>query len=66
MFSVGIDISKQTIDCAFISNNKNHHQCFINNAIGFKNLLKWLKPYCQSNNNLFCMEATGIYHLALA
>lgn len=66
MQSIGIDISKATIDCAFVSNDKSYHQKFTNNTKGFKAFLKWLKPYHQSDDKLFCMEATGVYHLALA
>lgn len=66
MLSIGIDVSKATIDCAFIKEDKNHHHKFDNNTKGFNALLKWLKPYCNLTDSLVCMEATGIYHLSLA
>lgn len=66
MLSIGIDISKATFDAAFSKDDNNHHQQFANNTKGFTAFLKWLRPYHQSDDQLFCMEATGIYHIWLA
>ncbi|MBA5249276.1 MAG: IS110 family transposase [Gammaproteobacteria bacterium] len=66
MISIGIDVSKATIDCVFINNDKKHYRKFNNDAEGFKGLIKWIKPFHTFDETLFCMEATGIYHLALA
>jgi len=54
----GIDISKDVFDV--VKNGENHYQ-FSNNIIGFKKFLKLL------DSNSYCiMEATGVYHYALA
>ncbi|MBA5249762.1 MAG: IS110 family transposase [Gammaproteobacteria bacterium] len=66
MISIGIDVSKATIDCVFISNDKKYHRKISNDVKGFGVLIKWIKPYCTLDKTLFCMEATGVYHLALA
>lgn len=54
----GIDISKDVFDV--VKNGEKHYQ-FTNNIIGFKKFIKLLdnKSYC-------IMEATGVYHYALA
>lgn len=54
---VGIDISKALIE-AFMSGKA---ECFANSKAGFAQLLKWSK-----GAELFVMEATGGYHVALA
>lgn len=54
---VGIDISKASIE-AFSSGKA---KCFPNSKAGFGQLLKWVK-----RADLFVMEATGGYHVALA
>jgi len=61
---VGIDISKLTFDVAILHEGHYEHRQFNNNAGGFSDCLKWVKPF--KSNVLFCLEATGIYGLALA
>jgi len=67
--SVGIDCSKDHLDCSFgimhasfdevvISNSK-----FTNNAAGLKKLLLWSKKLMNTDCEVvFLMEATGVYH----
>ena len=61
---VGIDISKLSFDAAILQDNAYQHRNFNNNADGFSVLLKWVKSF--KTPALFCLEATGIYGLALA
>ncbi|MBK7442917.1 MAG: IS110 family transposase [Bacteroidetes bacterium] len=67
--SVGIDCSKDHLDCSFgimhasfdeviLSNSK-----FTNNAAGLKKLLLWSKKLMNTDCEVvFLMEATGVYH----
>lgn len=55
---VGIDISKATLD---VHRSDGKEIGFKNNLAGFKKLLSWA-----GEADLFVMEATGDYHLALA
>lgn len=63
---VGIDVSKQTIDVAFIFNkgiNDMIHQQFSNDESGIKKMLEYVKKKkgVDAQNTLFCFEHTGIY-----
>lgn len=64
--SVGIDVSKKTIDVA-LYNHKLHKQ-FCNSGKGYKAMLTWLKKKtCLTMDELLiCFEHTGIYSLPLA
>lgn len=63
--SVGIDVSKLTID-VFLYNKKNHRQ-FSNNAKGFIAMQNWVKKELGSLNDLiYCFEHTGWYCLLLS
>ena len=64
MLYVGIDVSKLSFDAAVLIDNKYKNQKFDNNTKGFKSLYKWLLRF--NEQKVFCMEATGIYSLALA
>ncbi len=64
MIFAGIDISKTTFDCIVQIDGDYRHKKVSNDVTGFKALLKWLKP--DNVPVLFCMEATGIYGVALA
>jgi len=64
MMFVGIDISKLSFDVAILLDGTYHHQAFDNNPGGFALCLKWVKSF--KSPALFCLEATGIYSLALA
>lgn len=63
---VGIDVSKKTLDAAFIFNkeiNKISHQQFSNDEKGIKKMLGYVKKQkgVDAQNTLFCFEHTGIY-----
>ena len=55
--TIGIDISKDTLDCFQLSSSK-HHQ-YLNDTLGLKPLVNWLKNQA---NALVVFEATGAYH----
>jgi len=61
---VGIDISKLSFDVAVLIDSQYHNGHFDNNSSGFLALLKWTKSF--NATPYFCLEATGIYGLALA
>lgn len=65
---VGIDISKDYLDCCigWIDSEQNHklqkNKRFSNNEIGFKTLLHWVSDFCITENLVYVMEATGVYY----
>ena len=63
--TIGLDISKRTIDVAILCDNQYKTAKFDNSKSGFIKLNQWIK-----NNNLdnshICMEATGSYYEAVA
>ena len=64
MLYVGIDVSKLSFDVAILNNGSYQNMQFANNSEGFKALSKEIKSF--RKDAVFCMEATGIYGLALA
>lgn len=58
---IGIDISKQTFDIAFLEKDKWQHQVFKNEEKGFKALIKLL-----DQGDCVVMEASGSYYQRLA
>lgn len=63
---VGIDISKLTIDVAFLSkeDHQNYrHQSFSNDFSGLEQMEKWIKTMTDTpwEKILFCCEHTGLY-----
>lgn len=64
MIYSGIDISKQTFDVALSIGEDYEAKDFTNNMTGNKAFHKWVKSFKQEV--VFCMEATGIYGVALA
>jgi len=64
MLYAGIDVSKLSFDVAILNNGSYQNMQFANNLEGFKALSKWVKSF--RKEVIFCMEATGIYGLALA
>lgn len=71
MTTIGIDISKDKIDCAWlreIEAGKIKTKVLKNNNEGFKALIDWAEKNAKRpvNKIHFVMEATGIYHEALA
>ncbi len=71
-FYVGIDVSKQTLDVAFISmiaGEKIHPQwkVFDNTDAGLHSMKKWLENQAvdMGSDTLFVIENTGLYHRRL-
>jgi len=63
--SVGIDVSKLTLD-VFLYNRKMHHQ-FANTPKGFSDMQKWVRSQVGSLNDLiYCFEHTGWYCILLS
>ena len=64
---VGIDVSKMWIDVCVTADGKTiTHQQFENNKMGFKAMVKWIRPFSSVQEEwLLCMEHTGIYALPL-
>ena len=68
---IGIDVSKEKIDCAWlrdIETGKVKTKVLKNKPAGFKSLIDWavLNTKQPIEKIHFVMEATGIYHEALA
>jgi transposase len=64
--TIGIDVSKQTLD---VHDYKlNQHHIFKNQTSGFEQILAWVKHNHgnELENILFCFENTGIYSLPLS
>ena len=61
MHSVGLDISKNTIDTAILQNGIYKTAQFSNNQTGVKAMVEWFRE-CNIINPHICMEATGIYY----
>lgn len=64
MIYCGIDISKKTFDVALLINGSFKSRVFINDLTGIKSFHEYFKSFKQEI--IFCMEATGIYCVALA
>lgn len=58
---VGIDISKDTIDCCFLVENKPHYNKFPQNEDGY---FSFLSIYEMLNCDVVGFESTGVYHKA--
>ena len=64
--SVGLDISKKTIDAAYMPAERQITSAvFTNDADGIQSLKQWLAAFGQSDLHI-CMEATGNYYEAAA
>jgi len=58
----GVDVSKKTVDITHARNEQFIHQQFLNDEAGMSELMNWLNELdSNSENSLFCMEATGLY-----
>jgi len=71
MVIIGIDVSKNKLDCALIDNlnvDKFKFKVVSNSEVGFIALIDWLSKHVQStvSDYHFVMEATGVYHEKLA
>jgi transposase len=69
---IGIDVSKDFLDCCIGSVDSQQRQIFTkakkfsNNEQGYVELLQWFDMSRQSDEVIFIMEATGVYYEALA
>jgi transposase len=64
---VGIDVSKEKLDVAYLQEKTCQHKIFTHDTSGIAALIKWLLDRNISLDNLrIAMEATGHYHLVLA
>ena len=70
--SLGIDVSKDFLDCCLGSVNEDQQQhyskvkSFPNNEKGFSELVSWIRKKKSCHEVCFVMEATGIYYENLA
>jgi transposase len=62
---VGIDISKDWIDVALISEKTSICRRFDNCKKGYRSMLSWLKTFANTKEMLLCMEHTGLYGMPL-
>lgn len=61
---IGIDVSKNTLDCCYLSPTGAQFIKVLNNKAGFKVLQKWLSDLqVKYNEAVFCMEHTGLYNV---
>jgi len=58
--TIGIDISKETLDTYWLSKRKNKQ--FTNNKTGLRSLIRWVR---EAKVSLIVFEATGVYHRLL-
>ena len=66
---IGVDVSKAKLDVALLrSDGKYRSKVFANDSGGFTGLMHWLESHVPAGLATVhvCMEATGIYHEALA
>ena len=63
--TIGLDISKRTIDAAILCDNQYKTAKFDNSKTGFIKLNQWIKKNNLDNPHI-CMEATGTYYEAVA
>jgi len=64
--TIGIDVSKLTIDAYIFKSEK--HKCFKNSNSGFTELLEWVKENSRIplSEQLFAFEHTGLYSYSLS
>lgn len=63
---IGIDVSKNTLDCCYLSSTGAQFIKVLNNKAGFKLLQKWLSElHVKYNEAVFCMEHTGLYNVPI-
>ena len=59
---LGIDVSKQTLDCCLISDGIFYERKFTNDSAGIAKLQTWLQEHGADSNLHCCCEATGTYY----
>ena len=62
---LGIDVGKFELHVALLQGDKTAKKSVANNEAGFEQIVKWLKNRKAENVHV-CMEATGIYGVAVA
>jgi transposase len=66
-FWFGIDGSKKKLDVAYADQKGKYRVAsFDNSATGFEKLLNWCLKLADERQPVFCMEATGDYHIGIA
>lgn len=65
LIPLGIDIAKNTFDCALMLGAKYKNKSFPNNPAGFTACSAWIEQHAKGKVHA-CLEATGIYWEALA
>jgi transposase len=61
----GIDVSARWLVAAMRRGDRIVEQKFANDAVGHKQLIRWLRP-SKNIRAQVCLEATGLYHLEVA
>ena len=61
-FSIGIDVSKQTLDIGIVSISKTSHKKIKNELSGYKEMLSFVDSLNISHETIIIIEATGGYH----
>jgi len=59
-FTLGIDVSKDTLDFALLGGKKTEYRHFTNNEAGYSHLVNWLYK-AEAKTLHACLEATGQY-----
>jgi transposase len=66
LVSVGLDVSKSTLDACLLIENKRRAKQFDNDAAGHRQLLRWVHSLAGKVSCHFCLEATGPYSQSVA
>jgi transposase len=67
--NIGVDVSKKKLDVALLIEGRKYRTKVVgNDEVGFKSLLNWIDSTAEGGKSTahVCMEATGVYHEALA
>lgn len=64
--SLGIDVSKKTLDVCYLTAEQALSGCFSNDQEGHKKLFNWVKKQAKDQKTHVCLEATGQYGEAIS
>ena len=64
--SIGLDVSKDTLDVCLLVGSKRHEKQFANGIAGHRQLLRWAQALAKESTCHFCLEATGPYSQSIA
>lgn len=64
--SVGIDVSKKTLDVTVLTQGNSFHNKFANSRSGISDITSFLNEHAVSASDQVVMESTGDYHLLCA